>query len=100
MDQFCVLALRGLQLSQFVQLDAEAMSKWAFRSQMINNIFCFLQPIFVDLTVFEHVSEATLYFGFGQQFELLPVMKKERDECMLVATRARDRQSSFYVRSQ
>jgi hypothetical protein len=67
-----------LQLSQFVQLDAEAKTKWALRAKVSKEIFCSLQLVFVDLTVLKHVSEATLYFGFGQQFRLLPVVKKER----------------------
>ena len=65
------LSLRGVQLADFFQLDAQAMPERAFRTKFVEQRFRLVERIWRHILAFEHIAEAALNLGFGKQGENL-----------------------------
>jgi hypothetical protein len=60
-----------MQLANLFQLDAEPVPERTFRTQLIEQRFCFFEGVWRNVFALEEISKTTLNFGFGKQGELL-----------------------------
>ena len=66
-----VLSLRGVQLADLFQLDAEPMPQGAFRAKFVEQRFGLVEGLGRDFLGLEQVAKAALNLGFGKQGENL-----------------------------